>query len=140
MKYQTMRIDRLKHLNIEALIGNVELTVSGETLTIVPVAQEKKPRTKAEYVPCKYIDAWEPVKAYFDGDELFDSDESKVTCPEVALNLWIHGSLYRRIETPMTEREMFIEGVEKIGAELTENGDWSFACLAAEIFDSKLVN
>lgn len=76
--------------------------------------EEKKPRTKVEYVPCEYIDAWEPVKAYCDGDELFNEHNNKVSCPEVALKLWIHGKLYRRIETPMTERDELLEALQSV--------------------------
>ncbi|AUS01394.1 hypothetical protein NVP1284A_67 [Vibrio phage 1.284.A._10N.286.55.A5] len=76
--------------------------------------EEKKPRTKVEYGPCHFADAWEPVKAYCNGDELFDGDKNKVACPEVALNLWIHGNLYKCIEAPMTERDEFVEALQSV--------------------------
>jgi hypothetical protein len=137
MKYQTMRIDHLKHLNIEALIGNVELIVNGDTLTINPIAEETKPRTKVEYVKVGISDVgFSDIADLFfmesDGNfvEIGDIDAAKLIADK-----W---KLHRRIETPMTEREAFIDGYEKLidgfmGDETKVADDW-----AGYVFD-KLV-
>jgi hypothetical protein len=43
-------------------------------------------------------------------------------------------NVYRQVET--TERDLFIDMIEQAGAELSSDGEWSFACLAASVFDS----
>lgn len=111
-----------------------------EILKIPPISQE--PRTKVEYV--KVTDSIFDLRDEFERGELHydfgDEDWFTFNDEDSLVAGFKESNVYRRIETPMTEREAFIESVEKIGAELTENGDWSFACLAALIFDGKLVN
>ncbi len=98
--------------------------------------EEEKPRTKVEYEPCHFADAWEPVKAYCNGDELFDGDKNKVACPEVALNLWIHGNLYRRTKTPMTERELFVDWFESIHEVYVGSEEYDHGQLGEFLFDN----
>lgn len=43
-------------------------------------------------------------------------------------------NIYRKVE--ITERDLFIDMIEQAGAELLSDGEWSFACLAASVFDS----
>lgn len=52
-------------------------------------------------------------------------------------------NVYRKVETKIEVRDEFIEFVESKCAELSVDGEWSFACIAAELFDSgrvKFVN
>lgn len=107
-----------------------------ERFILRAAALEKPKRVKVEYVPCLFADAWEPVKAYCDGEDLYCGAKKKVSDPEIALKLWIHGSLYRRIETEITERDVFIEKVEAIAEDITSDSEWSFACIATAMFDS----
>ena len=44
--------------------------------------------------------------------------------------------LYRKVETPITTRDLFIEEVEQQLKDIDFDGDWSLACVAAELFDS----
>lgn len=103
--------------------------------------EEKKPRTKVEYVKCEFVTKWEHVKLMEDtGESLFflPNDEFiEVMTPESAIKKLRKGhELYRRIETEITERDEFIEFVESKCSELNVDGEWSFSCIAAELFDS----
>jgi hypothetical protein len=84
--------------------------------------QEKKPRTKIEYVKCEFSHAWEALKSFEEGEELY-RDKNQTLQTEVVefvkaasvggigyiLTYYKADNLYRRIETPMTEREAFVE-------------------------------
>ena len=78
--------------------------------------EEKKPRTKVEYVKCEFDSAWEAVKAFEDGEKLYTKRSHKDyilidNAPDVLRFLY---DLHERIETPMTEREEFIEVLQEL--------------------------
>lgn len=102
-----------------------------------------KKRTKVEYVkvsaPCDFFD----LKSEFRSEELSfineDGDYEVATTLVELVTGFDNMNLYRRIETPMTEREAFIDGYEKLidgfmSDETTVADDW-----AGYVFD-KLVN
>lgn len=98
----------------------------------------KKPRTKVEFVKVK--SAFELDRAVMNQGNYgwkSDSGEFYPSFNEVEIigNL-TRDSLYRRIETPMTEREAFIEGYKDLmnSDDSMTVGDW-----AGVVFD-KLVN
>lgn len=137
MRYQTMRVDHINHLNIEDIIGSVELSVCVDTLTIRRKVEEEKPRTKVEYVKCEFDSMWEAVKA-FEGGEVFhthfmtDGWVIVEHVQQVIPNLQVE-KLYRRIETPMTEREAFVEAALNA---LDANNDGITETMASMLFDS----
>lgn len=112
----------------------------------------EKPRTKVEYVKCEFEHAWEALKSFEEGEELY-RDKNQTLQTEVVefvkaasvggigyiLTYYKADNLHRRIETPMTEREAFVDGYEKlvdgfIGDETKNADDW-----AGYVFD-KLVS
>lgn len=73
--------------------------------------EEEKPRTKVEYEKCSFECAWHAVKAFEDGEKLYTKRSHKDyilidNAPDVLRFLY---DLHERIETPMTERELFVE-------------------------------
>ena len=62
----------------------------------------------------------------------------QITDEKMLLCRYEEKRLLRRIE--VTGRELFIELVERVGSELMDNGEWSFACLATSILDSEEFN
>lgn len=103
-------------------------------------AAQEKPRTKVEYVKCGFDSAWEAVKAFEDGEELYTKRSHKDyilidNAPDVLRFLY---DLHELIETPMTEREAFVDSATHI----LESG-MSDVEYARALFDSgefKLVN
>lgn len=80
--------------------------------------EEKKPRTKVEYVKCEFDKVSDLVIACESG-EVFYCDNSiggKIALEMYgAISMHRHSdSLYRRIETLMTEREEFIDECKKL--------------------------
>lgn len=82
--------------------------------------EEKKPRTKVEYLKCEFSREWEAVKYYNEEGELFviDCNGNYSNVNDIS-GAWYevvcrnYDSIYRRIETPMTERETFIEEMSR---------------------------
>ncbi len=104
--------------------------------------ETKEPkRTKVEYVKVTDTGFFE-LKDEFQGREIF-FNQSVTSKPDyvTAMDIielshhYMQGNLFRRIETPIDDRQEFIEFVEKLGSDLSAD-EWSFACLAAEMFDS----
>ena len=83
--------------------------------------EEKKPRTKVEYVKCNFSREWEAVKYYNEEGELFviDFNGNYSNVNDIS-GAWYevvcrnYHCIYRRIETPITEREAFIEALQGI--------------------------
>jgi hypothetical protein len=77
--------------------------------------QGKKPRTKVEYVKSDIESRGRALDA-FDGEvelfELVDGEYKQVTNESDAISKW--RNLYERIETPMTEREAFIDALNDL--------------------------
>ncbi|AUR87919.1 hypothetical protein NVP1105O_76 [Vibrio phage 1.105.O._10N.286.49.B4] len=146
MPYQTMRVDHIKYLNIEDIVADVDLCVGGETLTISKIESKKpKPRTKTEFVKCEFEQVYLAAKAVFDGEDLFvgfvdhsgepTGEYSEVVDQQRAARNYQH--LYRKVEVEIDERQEFIGEVERISECIANEGsDWSFACIATEMFDS----
>lgn len=111
-------------------------------------ALNKTKRTKVEYVKVEFDQLYLAAKAVFDGEALFigyvdnkgeptGEYSSKVNQDGAACN---YKHLYRRIETPMTEREAFVEACMDEAKKLPCSSD---NVLAGRLFDSgkfKLVN
>jgi hypothetical protein len=102
--------------------------------------EEKKPHAKVEYVkvsaPCDFFD----LKSEFRGEELSfingDGDYEAATTLVELVTGFDNMNLYRRIETPITEREAFIE----VGIEILKDVN---PYALGKLFDSgkfKLVN
>ena len=71
-----------------------------------------EPRTKTEFVKCEYNHAWEIIKLYEDGVELFkdDSDELQIDrINSIALRAQAGYPIYRKVETEIDERQEFID-------------------------------
>ena len=71
-----------------------------------------KPRTKTEFVKVEYNHAWEIIKLYEDGEELFktDSDELQIErINSIALRAQARCPFYRKVETEIDERQEFID-------------------------------
>jgi hypothetical protein len=88
--------------------------------------EEKKPRTKVEYVKCEFKHAWEAVKAFEDGEVFhthFMTDGWIIVehVQQVIPNLQVE-KLYRRIETQMNEREAFVGECKKLGGLRARDG------------------
>jgi hypothetical protein len=84
--------------------------------------EEKKPRTKVEYAKCEFSHAWEAVKEHEENKNIFHSIDRDGVIEEFAICGYdMHvigecardGELYRRIETPMTEQDCFIQDCRK---------------------------
>ncbi|AUR90730.1 coil containing protein [Vibrio phage 1.149.O._10N.286.55.A12] len=70
------------------------------------------PRTKTEFVKVEYNHAWEIIKLYEGGEELFktDSDELQIErINSIALRAQAGYPFYRKVETEIDERQEFIE-------------------------------
>ncbi|AUR94939.1 hypothetical protein NVP1199A_73 [Vibrio phage 1.199.A._10N.286.55.C10] len=81
--------------------------VSGDIMHEIP-----KPRTKTEFVKIEYNHAWEIIKLYEDGEELFktNSDELQIErINSIALRAQAGYPFYRKVETEIDERQEFIE-------------------------------
>ncbi|CAH9016999.1 putative coil containing protein [Vibrio phage 217E38-1] len=70
-----------------------------------------KPRTKTEFVKCEFEHAWEAVKAFEDGEELYTKRSHKDfvlidNAPDVLRFLY---GLYSKVETEIDERQEFID-------------------------------
>ncbi len=112
------------HNNLETYNSIVE---GDDTTFILRAAalQEKKPRTKVEYV--KVTDSIFDLRPDFEAGELYfrwlgNSEQGsggvgydKITTESMLLCRYEEGRLLRRrIETPMTEREAFIEALQSV--------------------------
>ena len=76
-----------------------------------------KPRTETEFVKIEYNHAWEIIKLYEGGEELFktDSDELQIErINSIALRAQAGYPFYRKVETEIDERQEFIEAVSEI--------------------------
>lgn len=76
-----------------------------------------KPRTKVEYVKCEFIKLSDAAKAVDGGDIQFNKfGNQPINDMALALHYYNNGTLsfYRRIETPITEREAFIYTYGKV--------------------------
>ena len=108
------------------------------------IEKEKPKRVKVEYVKWNFECAWHAVKAFEDGEKLYTKRSHKdfVLIDSAQDVLRFLYDLHERIETEIDERQEFIDEVERIGAEVSSDGEWSFACLASVMLDSgfKLVN
>ena len=109
--------------------------------------EEKKPRTKVEYVKCEFSHAWEAVKAFEDGEVFhthFMTDGWVIIehVQQVIPNLQVE-KLYRRIETPITEREAFVEAAIECIDDYSSDDPNYFKQWFESMYDSgkfKLVN
>tara|TARA_B100001063_G_C16779142_1_gene569390 strand:- start:15104 stop:15775 length:672 start_codon:yes stop_codon:yes gene_type:complete len=125
--------------------SNINIVQSGDSSRYVLRAaalEEEKPRTNIKYERCDFVERWEYFKLMSEEGDLY------VNCTDLSYegfggdninlaNALHDGScIYRRIETEITERDEFIEFVESKCSELSVDGEWSFACIAAELFDS----
>ena len=77
---------------------------------------DKKPRTKTEFVKCEFNHAWEAVKAFEDGEELYTKRSHKDfvlidNAPDVLRFLY---DLHRKVEVEIDERQEFIEAAKEI--------------------------
>ncbi|AUR84083.1 hypothetical protein NVP1047O_69 [Vibrio phage 1.047.O._10N.286.55.F2] len=139
MKYQTMRIDHLNHLYIEASAGEVRFTVNGGALVVEPVLSEKKPRTKVGYEQLGFHKCHEAMFKHEMEEKLYRTshDGFVVVSMNDIVDNW-QSDLYRRIETPMTEREAFVEAaIHELESGMSDRD------YAKALFDSgkfKLVN
>ncbi len=82
------------------------------------VAGQPKPRTKAEFVKCEFNHAWEAVKTFEDGEELYTKRSHKDfvlidNAPDVLRFLY---DLHRKVETEIDERQEFIDECQKYGS------------------------
>ena len=106
--------------------------------------EEKKPRTKVEYVKWNFECAWHAIKAFEDGEKLYTKRSHKdfILIDSAQDVLRFLYDLHERIETPITEREAFVDSVSELCDEMDINMgkiDW----IAKTLFDSgkfKLVN
>lgn len=118
-----------------AVVGN-DYTIDGANLKLntddrryilrAAALEEKKPRTKVEYVKCEFEFLWEAVKAFEDGEEFYthftsDGWVAVKHAQQVIPNLQVD-KLYRCIETPMTEREAFVDECKKFGGLRARDG------------------
>ncbi|QYW02834.1 hypothetical protein [Vibrio phage BUCT006] len=122
-------------------MANADSPSDNKRYILRAAALEKKPRTKVEYV--KVEDSIWHLESDFKAGDLFafDGQDNYVQVETEGDFTLSHSAdnLYRRIETPMTEREAFIDGYDKLVEEFLEDetkvaGDW-----AGYVFD-KLVN
>ena len=103
-----------------------------------------KPRTKTEFVKCEFVSDKEKAEAFIEGGLRYftrgaiTGDKEKDTIPVTRLDELLCGaSIYRKVETEIDERQEFIDEVERISERIANEGsDWSFACIATEMFDS----
>ncbi|AUR97698.1 hypothetical protein NVP1243O_75 [Vibrio phage 1.243.O._10N.261.54.B5] len=91
--------------------GQVWGVVEDESL-LATVEKIQKPRTETEFVKVEYNHAWEIIKLYEDGEELFktDSDELQIErINSIALRAQARYPFYRKVETEIDERQEFID-------------------------------
>ena len=111
---------------------------------ILRAAALEKPqsRTKVEYVSLteSNFDVW-ALKSSLENGELFSRRSDGIytmysdRSPVYMINDFINYGVYRKVEIPITTRDLFIEEVEKQLKDIDFDGDWSIACVAAELFD-----
>lgn len=76
-----------------------------------PEVADTSKKTKVEYIKCEFKSAWEAVKAFEEGVELYDYDDfvedcctySKIDLTGNVLLSFSHKSLYTIVETPWYE-------------------------------------
>ncbi|CAM0015468.1 hypothetical protein VPHK367G1_0086 [Vibrio phage K367 g1] len=90
-----------------------------------------KPRTKTEFVKCVFNHAWEAVKAFEDGEELYTKRSHKDfvlidNAPDVLRFLY---DLHRKVETEIDERQEFIDAA-------CEVVNWSIPKAMGALYDS----
>ena len=112
-----------------------------DAMTSQITISDLKPRTKTEFVKVEYSHAWEIVKLYEDGVELFktDSDELQIErINSIALRAQARYPFYRKVETEIDERQEFIDAV--IGGNGSDgywfNGVFVSSDVVGVIFDS----
>tara|TARA_R110002012_G_scaffold316344_1_gene531195 strand:+ start:429 stop:1310 length:882 start_codon:yes stop_codon:yes gene_type:complete len=103
--------------------------------------EKPQPRTKVKFEKVEFDFVSEIAMHYEGGNVLFGKRAHDNTKPELciygAISMHRHGdNLYRKVETPITTRDLFIDEVEKQLKDIGFDGDWSVACVAAELFDS----
>lgn len=114
--------------------------------SLISIETKEPKRTKVEYEQEKSFK--EVLKCAIDGEVFYSKDGKGEFKFDASRLLFVNHSgadvdishltehcFYRRIETPIDERQEFIDFVEKLGSDLSAD-EWSFACLAAEMFDS----
>lgn len=115
-------------------------------LDVVNVEQPKPKRTKTEYVKVEVGAPWEYFKLMHElgdlyvlcTDDSYEGFDGCITNLTNAVEDVIAGSIdgiYRKVETEITECEEFIEFVESIAEDITQD-EWSFACIATAMFES----
>lgn len=90
--------------------------------------QEKKPRTKVEYVKCEFIKLSDAAKAVDGGDIQFNNfGNQPVDDKALALHYYNNGTLsfYRRIETQITWKEELYDYLDN-SCEMSDDFDDSF--------------
>lgn len=136
---------RAAALEEKTIWERVEEDVAAQLLGEIAV-EEKKPRTKVEYVKCNFSREWEAVRYYNEEGELFviDCNGNYSNVNDIS-GAWYevvcknYHCIYRRIETPMTEREALVGALN----ELFDSHAMSTSDLFNAIVDSgkfKLVN
>jgi hypothetical protein len=99
-------------VSLDEILRAAALEEKDNTPSIHPDSEfYKKPRTKVEYVKCEFDSAWEAVKDFEGGKKLYTKRSHKDyilidNAPDVLRFLY---DLHERHETPMTEREAFVE-------------------------------
>ncbi|CAM0015044.1 hypothetical protein VPHK375_0089 [Vibrio phage K375] len=106
--------------------------------TSKPVIEIEKPRTKTEFVKCEFNHAWEAVKAFEDGEELYTKRSHKDfvlidNAPDVLRFLY---DLHRKVEIEIDERQEFIDFTSKYIKNLNPETLKSFEYIARAMYDS----
>ncbi|CAH9014051.1 putative coil containing protein [Vibrio phage 455E52-1] len=91
-----------------------------------------KPRTKTEFVKCEFDHAWEAVKAFEDGEDLYTKRSHKDfvlidNAPDVLRFLY---DLHRKVEIEIDEKQEFIDAAREVtSATINSKAAMSFGML-----------
>ncbi|AUS01782.1 hypothetical protein NVP1291O_68 [Vibrio phage 1.291.O._10N.286.55.F6] len=101
--------------NLESAIESVARSQFDEIVKVTPAYS--KPRTKGGYVKCGFNSRGAALDCFDNNEELYEpscNPEGYSLCedPCSVIDMW--DQLYRRIETPMTERDELLEALQSV--------------------------
>ncbi|CAM0052960.1 hypothetical protein VPHF89G1_0018 [Vibrio phage F89 g1] len=111
-------------------LNGIILAMKGSEAESVISSEQPKPRTKTEFVKCEFKHAWEALKAFEDGEELFRDKNQTLNTDTVEfvkaanvggigyiLTFYKADNLYRKVETEIDERQEFCAAYHKLREE-----------------------
>ena len=147
---ETLEETQCKSANISSFNDQYYFVLKAAALTNCPWWEEQEEcetpkRVKVEYVNLNKNEEggkfWEVARDWSEGNREFrfmrgNGDYDKVENDKELLSIYTNDKLLFRVEKEITDRDEFIEKVEAIAEDIASDSEWSFACIAAAMFDS----